>query len=716
MDAPMMKRQFAFPLLALALGGCSGGAIYSARNHSPDELAPREAALKTTAENPLEIDASDRALVVKFHEGSLVRVREGRFAHDPALDNPYETARRARLGLSLAGIADTVAAANALLEGSTLRRMFNQDEESLAAERVEAEESTGEEYADLDLYARVETDSGKAAELARQLNALPGIEIAYPAPVPSMPAVAAAPRTVVNVTQGYLDEQHGIAARFAWQFAGGRGKGTSFIDVEGGWDLDHEDLKPPFHSGGMNLLFDGAKNHGSAVLGVVAAQDNGFGAVGITPDARIGVHSTASLVGWWIAAAINDSAKDLGRGDVIIIEQHFGLKAFGFLVAGAPNEALSACDRNESQRGFLPVEQWPLERDAIRAAVAKGIIVVEAAGNGTVNLDHASLGDTYSRRRDTGAIFVGAGTSESHKPLCWSNHGARLDLQGWGEAVGTLGYGELRSSGDNRNGFYTQAFGGTSSASPIVAGAALAINGIRGARGMTKLDSREMRKLLRDTGTPQKPDDQQIGPLPNLRDAILSFTTAGGAAPGTLIKDAASGAVFAIYGHARFRVVPEASAGVHTLKPEQVAAVPEVSSDRFRIKVPLTPYCLAPRSGNPVQFELASCNEARTRWFHQDRAPVNGALDAAQSTNSCLVQGNVLGIPVHAMGPCTGSEKARLQITPRHLAFGNHDVLKLGPNACFEVMGFANPATAVAVKPCVSGKHSQQWAVEYFLP
>jgi hypothetical protein len=43
--------------------------------------------------------------------------------------------------------------------------------------------------------------------------------------------------------QGYLTGGGvGIDAVYAWGFPGGDGAGTTVIDVEGGWDLDHEDL------------------------------------------------------------------------------------------------------------------------------------------------------------------------------------------------------------------------------------------------------------------------------------------------------------------------------------------------------------------------------------------------------------------------------------------------------------------------------------------
>ena len=69
------------------------------------------------------------------------------------------------------------------------------------------------------------------------------------------------------------------------------------------------------------------------------------------------------------------------------------------------------CNPN-SNLGYGPVEADESVFNAIQYAVANRIVVVEAAGNGGVNLDGAACGTTFDRtRRDSGAIIVGAGGS-----------------------------------------------------------------------------------------------------------------------------------------------------------------------------------------------------------------------------------------------------------------------------------------------------------------
>lgn len=90
----------------------------------------------------------------------------------------------------------------------------------------------------------------------------------------------------------------------------------------------------------------------------------------------------------------------------------------------------------------------------------------------------------------------------------------------------TLGYGGLfdgvgaPGGANDEDQRYTGGFNGTSSASPVVAGAAAAVQGAVIAAGGTPLTSVEMRDVLRAGGTPQATDARNIGPLPNLRGAI----------------------------------------------------------------------------------------------------------------------------------------------------------------------------------------------------
>src|SRR5207249_2836260 len=135
---------------------------------------------------------------------------------------------------------------------------------------------------------------GETERLIDQLNAFDVVEIAYPQPIPAGGQVDAAPSTP-NFTsqQGYLGpaSANGIDVAYARSFAGTRGNDVQIIDVEGGWNLTHEDLPAVFFQAGPNRGDFDFRQHGTAVLGILAAGENAYGMTGIVPQSRIGVSS-----------------------------------------------------------------------------------------------------------------------------------------------------------------------------------------------------------------------------------------------------------------------------------------------------------------------------------------------------------------------------------------------------------------------------------------
>lgn len=417
---------------------------------------------------------------------------------------------------------------------------------------------------DLTTFLRVDAADEQLDRLVGELRDLPTVEAAYvkPAAVPAMSvktpvgpheafaptsresapdllnAMIATPEEAPPTTpdftplQAFLDPAPaGVDARFAWTQLGGRGANVNVIDVEGAWRFTHEDLK--LNQGGVAFgtpINDiGWRNHGTAVLGVISGDLNGLGITGIAPDAFV----RGASISAGSAAAIHKAADLLNAGDIILIELHRA----GPHATGA------------GQVGFIAIEWWPDDFAAIQYATSRGVIVVEAAGNGGENLDDpiydrpgagfpASWSNPFRRgARDSGAILVGAGApppgthGHDHGPdrsrLAFSNYGSAVDAQGWGREVTTTGYGDLQG-GSNEDLWYTNQFSGTSSASPIVVGALACAQGNRHARTTTLLTPVTARQLLRNTGSPQqdapgRPVSQRIGTRPNLRQMIPVF-------------------------------------------------------------------------------------------------------------------------------------------------------------------------------------------------
>jgi serine protease len=393
-------------------------------------------------------------------------------------------------------------------------RLFSISEQKLKEIRVIGGSHSGQMVPDLNMWFQITLKPGtNPGNFIENLKHLASVETVEPAPLPAPP-----PAVTPNFTadQGYLNAAPGgIDARFSWTIPGGNGSAVKIFDVEYSWNQIHEDLSK---ANGIPLLLNSGdsavdpfnnNNHGTAVLGEIIADNDTKGVTGISWGANVGLApvKTANL-GYNPANAIVLAVAAGSPGDVILIEQQAP-------VCGLPD--------------FGPSEWISSVFDAIQTAVANRFVVVEAAGNGNVNLDQAACGTTFDRTvRDSGAIIVGAGrppnSGADRQRESFSTYGSRVDLQGWGSGVTTTGYGLSYTNPDdptNPNFWYTSFFSGTSSASPIVTGAAADLQGIALSRFGTPLTAFQIRELLVQTGSPQLGDTAaHIGPRPNLREAI----------------------------------------------------------------------------------------------------------------------------------------------------------------------------------------------------
>jgi len=348
--------------------------------------------------------------------------------------------------------------------------------------------------------------------LLQALRRMTLVRAVYRPALPQPPPVDIPPPTPDGEgNQLYLNAAPGgIEARDAWTRPGGRGEGVFLVDIEYDWRDTHEDLDSAL---GQQYCFTPNTpsyiEHGTAVIGQIVGGNNGYGITGIASQAEIGlVTHSPNGSGYNVAQAIDCATQLMGPGDVMLIEA----QTVGPLGA------------------FVPVEWDQAEYDAISIASAAGIVVVEAAGNGGEDLDAPAFGGAFDRLvRDSGALVVGAGADPYYidqpdrSRLDSSTYGSRLDLQGWGDDVVTTGYGDAFDGGGDPNQYYTQVFSGTSSASPMIAGAAALIQGVQMACGGTPLAPSTVRDLLVSTGSPQVsgPYPGNIGPRPDLHGALM---------------------------------------------------------------------------------------------------------------------------------------------------------------------------------------------------
>jgi serine protease len=372
---------------------------------------------------------------------------------------------------------------------------------------------------------RVWEDEGRANRYLADLQATPGIDLAYRERKHHGPNKwAVDPSDPLVKDQRYLDPAPGgIGANTADVWGSFDGSGIGFVDVEAGWNLNHVDLPSPTNRTQplVNLNDPLQADHGTGSLGVVLGQPNGKGITGIAPRATF--HGVSS----WVAnlqdetddvpLAISTAVGVLKPGDVLLVEV-------------------------ETLDGY-PVEIDDLEFQAIKIAAGNDRIVIEAAGNGTPSrgrdLDQASSesrpGFPLKRRPgfdDSGAIMVSAcraaltSPPRRHRRKAYAGYGSRIDCFAWGDSVATTGGSGLGST-TGPNSSYTDSFAGTSSAAAIVAGIALLVQQAAESSLGRRLTATEMRAHLFNpalgTGVLKPTGNQQIGVMPDLQAIVRNL-------------------------------------------------------------------------------------------------------------------------------------------------------------------------------------------------
>ena len=322
-------------------------------------------------------------------------------------------------------------------------------------------------------------------QVARELSQLPEVEraVAVPRARPPQtplnePLVGTSDQVVVNPATG-LENQWYIyrcRANHAWSLA--TGDGVVIADIDFGYRPSHEDLAPGLDLSRAFNSFDGGTNvstgpsvfHGTGVLGIAGGADNNRGMAGFAFGASLWPVQADSGPGpflggnaWARGIEFVRTADSNGRRKVIILEvQTFSFGNF---------------------------EMVPSVNAAIRTAIAWDVVVCVAAGNGDRD---AGVDDSGNAIPETGSILVGA--TEYHptenRRAGFSNFGPRIVVSAPGDGSHDV---TCSSAAD---GAYRNNFGGTSGATPKVAGtAALMLD------ANPDLTHAEIRSILSSTGS-----------------------------------------------------------------------------------------------------------------------------------------------------------------------------------------------------------------------
>ncbi len=525
-------------MVALFLFAGCGGSSGTGDEAAPDLGVPGA----MEVEDLIRTEAFSGTLVVHFDDALAVRTD------------------KAMALVSLAGQDAKLAPALEVLSAHpqvAIARYVNQPEELVEAQRVRLERLSGREMPDWNSVYRLKVaDPEEAVAVMTELRGKPGVTYVYPEFRPYPASLESTPSLVG--WQAYLNPEAthgGLDAQAAWA-AGVHGAGVIVVDHEEGLNFGHEDLgltaidylddptgsyiaQPDCAPGFPEAVADCPAwiAHGTAVAGILVAQDNGHGVTGFAPQAKYLSASmldgvTAELAGSTdgIDEPTTELDNDIEPGTIWIIE----VQLPGKYSAGSCTSTATV----DGQYGCVPVELWPDSFDAIAQATAYGVTVIEGGGNGSMNLNDPTLYTgswSFAKNmatEDAGAIMVGASQGSNEQKATFSNCGTRMNAFAWGQSVATTGYpyglyaweGTTAPVPPNTetNTTFINNFGGTSSAAAMVGGAAVLVQShARAELGHKRyLMPFKMREILTGTGVAQADAGCNIGMQPRIDEAL----------------------------------------------------------------------------------------------------------------------------------------------------------------------------------------------------
>ncbi|RWU18332.1 peptidase S8 [Pseudomonas alkylphenolica] len=344
----------------------------------------------------------------------------------------------------------------------------------------------------------------------------------------------AQPTPDFEALQTYLDQpgsrHQGMNIRKVWEKqVVGSGVRVHFSD--GGLHPNHEDLRGNPDLNIISHIPNTDPDHGTASVGLLVARANSLGMSGICHASELYVYNNRATK-HHNAQTPKDLLRYVRPGDIVGINRQT-----------ANINAMTT---------FLPSLHDQLWWDATRQLTERGAVVVNAACNGSYKTDTnkravANFGVDLSEwpyfldHGDADAILIGACHSWDGKPHQYSNYNYRYRmLNSWGDSVATLGYGALQDKdGNDRD--YTDNYGGTSSATPLVTGALALIQSYAIEHHHVYLNANQMHLLVMESGykdaTLPHTDVLPMGARPDVHGALVLLDRILGGGKFHTVKD-----------------------------------------------------------------------------------------------------------------------------------------------------------------------------------
>lgn len=326
--------------------------------------------------------------------------------------------------------------------------------------------------------------------------------VAAPTGSPLMePLVGSSDQVVLDTGTSLENQWYIFRCRVNEAWTRSTGKDVVIADVDWGYLTSHQDLSSNIQKnynafdGTTDVTHGGSMYHGTGVAGLAGAAANGVGMAGVAFEATL----------WAIQA-------DSGTGSAL--PGNAWARGIDWVRTTDSGGKRKVCILEVQTGAYGNYEQVISVNAAIQNAIAAGVVVCVAAGNGDRD---AGIDDSGNPIPVTGSILVGA--TDYHptinKRSWFSNYGPRIDISAPGDSSHDL---TCDSSSDTA---YRNGFGGTSGATPKVAGVAalmLAAN--------PSLTHAGIRAILNSTGSALDPDPgKPTGTFLNAGAAVAQVAT-----------------------------------------------------------------------------------------------------------------------------------------------------------------------------------------------